>query len=286
MTNTRTRLNRPSGVRSLRLGDTKVTYVPDGLVQLSPRGWLPATTDEVWAAHPEYLDDDGYLVAGVGGLLVEHGDRALLIDAGIGPVSLPATPGAPVGWIEGGALLDHLTALGRPPAALEAVAITHFHRDHIGWSARLTAAGVPHLVAVPEWEERHLAVEHGVAEETLAAIATDVRTVADGEEVFPGVRALFTPGHTIGHAAYVITGGGRTLIAFGDALHTPLQVAHPEWSAVVDHDPRQSATHRHALVTRLTEPGTLGFGIHFADVPFGDARRTEDGGATWEAVDE
>lgn len=286
MTNTRTRLNRPSGVRSLRLGDTKVTYVPDGLVQLSPRGWLPATTDEVWAAHPEYLDDDGYLVAGVGGLLVEHGDRALLIDAGIGPVSLPATPGAPVGRIEGGALLDHLTALGRPPAALEAVAITHFHRDHIGWSARLTAAGVPHLVAAPEWEERHLAVEHGVPEETLAAIATDVRTVADGEEVFPGVRALFTPGHTIGHAAYVITGGGRTLIAFGDALHTPLQVAHPEWSAVVDHDPRQSATHRHALVTRLTEPDTLGFGIHFADVPFGRARRTEDGGATWEAVDE
>ncbi|MBC2873520.1 MULTISPECIES: MBL fold metallo-hydrolase [Streptomyces] len=286
MTNTDARLTRPAGIRSLHLGDTKVTYVPDGVVQLSPRGWLPATTDEDWAAHPEYLDTDGYLVAGVGGLLVEHGDRALLIDAGFGPVTLPAAPGSPVGRVESGALFDHLTALGRPPAALEAVAITHFHRDHIGWSAQLTAAGVTHLVAEPEWEGRHLAVEHGVPEETLAAIATDVRTVADGEEIFPGVRALFTPGHTVGHAAYVITGGGRSLIAFGDAMHTPLQVAHPDWSAVVDHDGQQSAAFRHDLVTRLTEPDTLGFGIHFADVPFGRVRRTEDGGVAWEAVDE
>ncbi|MGK5638208.1 MBL fold metallo-hydrolase [Streptomyces sp. URMC 126] len=282
-----TRLTRPAGVRSLRLGDTKVTYVPDGAVQLSPRGWLPATTDEVWAAHPEYLDPDGYLVAGVGGLLVEHGDRALLIDAGVGPLTLPAEPGRPVGRIAGGTLPDHLTALGRPPATLEAVAVTHLHLDHVGWSERLAEAGVPHLIAEPEWRDRHLATEeHGVAKETIAAIEGNIRTVADGDEIFPGVRALFAPGHTIGHVAYVITGGDRRLLAFGDAMHTPLQVAHPEWAAVVDHDPARSTAFRRTLVDRLSEPGTLGFGIHFADVPFGRVRRTEDGGAVWEPVDE
>ncbi|MBZ4320243.1 MBL fold metallo-hydrolase [Streptomyces huiliensis] len=286
MTDFDARLTRPAGIRSLRLGDTKVTYVPDGLVQLSPRGWLPATTDEVWAAHPEYLDADGYLVGGVGGLLVEHGDRALLIDAGFGPVAVPAVPGRPIGRIEGGTLFDHLTALGRPPATLEAVAITHLHGDHVGWSPRLAAAGVTHLVAEPEWKQRHLAAEHGVPAEALTAMASDLRTVTDGEEIFPGVRAHFTPGHTVGHAAYVITGGGRRLVAFGDAMHSPLQVAHPDWSAVVDHDPAQSAVFRRDLVTQLSEPDTLGFGIHFADVPFGRARRTADGGVAWEAVDE
>ena len=48
------RLRRPSGIRSLTIGDTTLSYVPDGAVQLSPRGWLPDTTDEVWARHPEW----------------------------------------------------------------------------------------------------------------------------------------------------------------------------------------------------------------------------------------
>ncbi|WP_430381177.1 hypothetical protein [Streptomyces actuosus] len=47
------RLRRPAGIRSIRLGTTKVSFVPDGVVLLPPRGWLPDTTDEVWRAHPE-----------------------------------------------------------------------------------------------------------------------------------------------------------------------------------------------------------------------------------------
>src|SRR5262245_45803415 len=116
------RLRRPSGIRSLTIGDTTVSYVPDGAVRLSPRGWLPDTTDEVWARRPEYLDESGNLVAGIGGLLVERGGRALLIDAGFGPQAVPAQPGNPYGAIHGGALLENLAALGRGPADIEAVA--------------------------------------------------------------------------------------------------------------------------------------------------------------------
>ncbi|GGX82742.1 MBL fold metallo-hydrolase [Streptomyces hiroshimensis] len=279
------RLNRPAGIRSLQLGDIKVTYVPDGAGQLSPRGWLPDTTDEVWAEHPEYLDATGNLVASMGGLLVEHGDRALLIDAGFGPGHHAAEPGAPVGEINGGALFGNLARLGRTPAGIEAVAITHLHGDHIGWSAQLADAGAVHLISAPEWEHRHLAEQHGVPPELLTALEPSLRTVTDGEEIFPGVRVMLTPGHTAGHAAYVITGGGRRLIAFGDALHSPLQISHPEWSAVVDHDARQSADFRRRLVEEMAEPGTIGFGIHFADVVFGRVRRDGAGATSWEPVD-
>jgi glyoxylase-like metal-dependent hydrolase (beta-lactamase superfamily II) len=92
-------------------------------------------------------------------------------------------------------------------------------------------------------------------------------------------------GHTPGHTEYVISSGGQRLIAFGDALHSPIQVGHPEWSAVVDHDPARAAEQRHRLVAELAEPDTIGFGIHFADVGFGRVRR--DGtGSSWEPVDE
>src|SRR5215475_14718206 len=71
------RLRRPSGIRSLTLGDTKLSYVPDGQATLNARMMLPEVTDEFWAQHAEYLDEGGFLIASVGGLLVERGGRAL-----------------------------------------------------------------------------------------------------------------------------------------------------------------------------------------------------------------
>ncbi|CAL9660658.1 MBL fold metallo-hydrolase [Streptomyces sp. enrichment culture] len=285
------RLRRPSRLRSLRLGDTTVTYVPDGAVQLTPRGWLPDTTDETWERHCAYLDDTGHLVAGIGGLLVERGDRALLIDAGFGPQSLPAEPGNAHGAIHGGALLDNLAAIGRAAGDVEAVAFTHLHIDHLGWALHPAPGGVGralpragYLVAEPEWNRRHLLEAHGTSEDMLNALAPYVRTVADGQEVFPGVQVRFVPGHTPGHAAYVITGGQRRLIAFGDAMHSPIQIAHPEWSAASDHDPAQAAEFRRDLVTELARPHTIGFGIHFADVVFGRVRHGADG-PSWQPVD-
>ncbi|MEU0685376.1 MBL fold metallo-hydrolase [Streptomyces uncialis] len=285
------RLRRPSGTRSLTLGRTRVTYVPDGAVQLAPRGWLPDSTDEWWEAHPEYLDDSGHLVAGIGALLVENGDRALLIDAGFGPQSVPAVPGNPIGAIQGGALLDNLAGLGRAPGTIEAVAFTHLHIDHLGW-ARHPAPGSDRppftraelLVTEPEWSGRHLLAAHGTTAGMLAPLESRVRTVTDGQEIFPGVRVRYMPGHTPGHTGYVIESGGRRLIAFGDALHSPVQTARPQWSAAPDHDPARSAAFRHQLVAELQEPGTIGFGNHFADVVFGHVRPGADG-PVWHPVD-
>ncbi len=120
--------------------------------------------------------------------------------------------------------------------------------------------------------------------ERLAAFARRVHATEDGEEIFPGVRASFAAGHTVGHTTYTITGGDRRLIAFGDALHAPVQVTHPEWSCGIDHDPAESAEHRRRLVEELSRLGTIGYGGHFADVVFGRAERRPDGRFTWVPV--
>ena len=285
------RLRRPAGVRSVWLGDTRVSFVPDGAVQGKPREWLPDTTDEIWAAHPEYLDASGYLAASIGGLLVEHGERALLIDAGFGPQSLPGEPGTPNGAIYGGALLDSLAELGRQPEQIEAVAFTHLHIDHVGWAWHDVPGGdqpafarAEYLVAEPEWTHRNLLEAGGTTKEIVARLAPRVRSVIGGQEIFPGVEVRITGGHTVGHTQYLITGGGTRLIAFGDALHSPLQVDHPDWSCVYDHDRVASAGYRHRLLAELEEPDTIGFGGHFADVVFGQVRRDGDGPA-WRPLD-
>ncbi|QKG24137.1 MBL fold metallo-hydrolase [Actinomadura verrucosospora] len=279
-TGTRNRLAAEAGISSIRLGDLTVSYVPDGAVELKPRAWFPATTDAFWADRPEYLNAAGNLVASIGGLLVEHGDRALLIDAGVGPLAWPDDPARPIGVLRGGALPASLAALGRDPAAIEAVAITHLHVDHTGWlwpatGAPSPLAGAEVLVSGPEWEHRELSDTDPAA---LDGFAGRVRTVADGEEVFPGVRVRTTAGHTAGHTVYEITSGGRRLLAFGDALHSPVQIAHPEISAVFDHDGELAADVRRGLVAELAGPDTIGFGGHFADVQFG---RVAPGAPAW-----
>ncbi|WP_235079080.1 hypothetical protein [Amycolatopsis orientalis] len=82
----------------------------------------------------------------------------------------------------------------------------------------------------------------------------------------------FAAGHTPGHAEYVITDGGQRLITFGDAVHSPVQIENPGWSCGYNHDPVEAASHRRKLVAELAEPGTIGFGNHFADVVFGHVR--------------
>lgn len=119
--------------------------------------------------------------------------------------------------------------------------------------------------------------------EILSALAPRVHTVTDGEEIFPGVRVRITGGHTAGHAAYVITANEQRLIAFGDALHSPIQIAYPEWSAASDYDRELAVERRRSLVAELAQPNTIGFGVHFADVVFGRVHRGGDRRA-WQPV--
>jgi glyoxylase-like metal-dependent hydrolase (beta-lactamase superfamily II) len=113
---------------------------------------------------------------------------------------VPAAPGSPIGAVRSGSLLGNLTALGRDPAAIESVAFTHLHVDHLGWAWHpAPGAGVPaftgaeYLVAAAEWDQRDLA-EESTTPEILTALAQRVRAVAEGEEIFPGVRAMSSAG--------------------------------------------------------------------------------------------
>ncbi|GHE82000.1 MBL fold hydrolase [Amycolatopsis deserti] len=285
------RLRTPSRVRTVVLGEVRLSYVADAWIQLNPREWFADSGPDFWDRHREYLDDEGYLRVGAGGLLVERDGRALLIDTGFGPREVAADPAQPrAGAASGGRMLDSLAALGRTPADVDTVAITHLHRDHIGWlTAPAPDTGQPpfaHARAVltkAEWDHGR-SLRDAPFPATVAALEPRLDLADDGDEVFPGVRLLATPGHTAGHAAYEITAGEETVIAFGDLFHSPVQMGHPDWSSQPDVDDEASVHHRRALVERLARPGTYGFGIHFADVAFGRVRQDEDGGRTWQPV--
>lgn len=284
--NTEGRLRRPASIRSLRVGELNLSYVPDGVVKMVPRSLFPATSDEMWARNGQYLDQSGWLSISAGGLLIEHGERAMLIDAGYGPFPDPVSMMEHgMASMYGGSLVESLAKLGRRPHEIETVAITHLHIEHLGWAAhpapgdaRPAFAHASYQLSHKEWEDRD--TTFGVTDEIADALAPQVRIVDDGDEIFPGVRAVALPGHTAGQMGYEVTSGDERLLAFADVMHSPVQVEHPDWAIVGEATAGESSKLRRKMLSQLADEGTIGFGIHFADVPFGKVWRAGDA-FTW-----
>ncbi|WP_067837311.1 MBL fold metallo-hydrolase [Nocardia lijiangensis] len=279
------RSTRPATVHRHQLGDHRITYLPDGVALLEPAAWLPDSDEQVWAQHANLINPDGFLVASVGALLVEHGERAMLIDAGFGPLAVPTN----VGLLRGGQLLDSLAAVGKTPADIDLIAVTHLHMDHIGWlwahppgHTRPPFADTPVVVGRTEWEHPELAAADGTPGEVLDIFAHQVRTIGSGEEIFPSVTTMATPGHSLGHTSYLIESVGQRLIAFGDALTTPVQITHPHLTTVTDDEPALARATAMRLINELSRSDTVGFGVHFADIQLGRVTTHAGGQCAWQ----
>ncbi|MEV7556150.1 MBL fold metallo-hydrolase [Streptomyces sp. NPDC089795] len=285
-------LNEQSAVRTLTLGDTRLTYVVDAAMELDPAGFLPAVPAAYWRDHPEALTRSGRIAASAGGVLVERGGRRLLIDVGLGSNILPTS----LGTGRGGALLSTLRALRVPPASVDTVAFTHLHTDHTGLGFVRDRAHVPrkafpradYLVAGAEWApfwRGDVQVGAPSWDEFMVPMSRASRRFDGGAEVWPGVTALITPGHSPGHTTYEVrASGGRRILVFGDAFHTPAQLTHPEWPSGPDTDVAGVLKARTELLSRLLAPRTYGFGFHFGDQVFGRAVRDRVGAVRWHPV--
>lgn len=277
-------------VRALRFGDVVATYVVDGTVTIRPRAFFPDIPGEEWAAWPELVDARGEMPMSTGGLLIERGGRRLLIDAGVGPLASEFV----YGFIECGSLLDVLATLGRRPEDVDVLAFTHLHFDHVGWafdtdgSTAKTFPNARYVLSAPEWAHHADHPDHAdttTLPQVIDSLTLTHTVVSDGEEIFPGVRAAVTAGHTPGHTAYVITSAtGERLIAFGDAFHSPAQLAHPEWLSAADADASGVVAARRQLLAELLQPNTFGFGVHFGDQAFGRVITDHAGVPKWQPV--
>jgi glyoxylase-like metal-dependent hydrolase (beta-lactamase superfamily II) len=265
---------------SIMVGDIRLTYLPDGETRLSPTAFFPASTEEGWKLHPEWLDGDGLLLASLGGLLVETGDRKVLIDTGFGPRHAEF-PG--FGPFDGGKLLQSLKEHGLEPGQIDTVVFTHLHLDHVNAAVRrdgedwaLAFPKARFLVRDNEWH--HWVGKNdpaGMYEETELAIRDHVDLCDADTAVAPGVTLVSTPGHTPGHTSVVIASGTDRAIVLGDVLHCPVQLEEEEWGCVFDVDPDLARQTRDTLLAELEGSNTIAAGGHFSDFTFGRCMRGE-----------
>ena len=96
-------------------------------------------------------------------------------------------------------------------------------------------------------------------------------------EVFPGVTAVPSLGHTPGHTAYLIASGNDQLMIWGDTVHVPeVQTAFPEAGMAFDTDLAAAAASRKRMFDRVSADGILIAGMHLHFPAFSRLARRGD----------
>lgn len=114
-----------------------------------------------------------------------------------------------------------------------AIVNTHLHFDHCGQNDALPHA--PIWVTAAEVEASR--DPHYTVAEWAEVPDHRRRLASDGEEIAPGITAVFTPGHTPGHQSVLVdTDGGRELIV-GQACYRCAEFASGELAESDMHSP-------------------------------------------------
>ena len=211
-------------------------------------------------------------------LLVETGDKRVLIDSGMGQ-SDPADPGH---------LLDRLREENITLESIDTVIITHYHQDHIG--GLLDSAGNPTFpnarLVVPAQEHAYWMSEDILAgldapdadrlRQTFAAYAERLTLMDDTANIEPGIRCVPAVGHSPGHRAVQIESGDARLLHVVDAIHMPIQLNALDIAPFDWQQPDIAMATRRALVERAESENLLLMAYHFPFPGMGYVRRQGD----------
>lgn len=255
-----------SEVHHYNVGDIKVTVLSDGFRVSSTDGYILNVGQDVLLAELAQagLPTD-HMRNVYAPVLIETGGERVLIDTGNGEAVFVQTKG------DRGRLALNLAAVGVDRSAIDVVVISHFHGDHVNGllTADNTAAFPNAEIMVPEQEwnfwmdegEMSRASKGRMTElfhnnrRVFDALGRKVTRYAWDREVAPGVTAVGTPGHSIGHTSFVVSSGSAHVFVQGDINNQSVVFSkYPEWQGGFDQDPAQaSATRRRVYDMLVTE---------------------------------
>ncbi len=269
------------GVYHRKIGDIVVTAISDGYLD----GGLDVMRNVDLDKAQQALRD-AFRPArrtSVNAFLIHSKDRLAIVDTGSGNYLGPTA-----GFVQ-----HNLAAAGIDPKSIDTVLLTHMHPDH---SAGLTdmsdgrllfpnAELVMHENEPAHWfddgamakvDDRSRRLYFLAGREQVLPYKDRTRLFKQGE-VFPGVTAVPSHGHTPGHSAFLIASGNDQLMIWGDTVHVPeVQTAYPDAGMAFDTDLAAAAAARKRMFDRVSADGILVAGMHLHFPAFSRLARRGD----------
>ncbi len=260
-----------AGNHRYRVGTVEITALYDGIWEKphDPTFIKNASVEETKEALGKAGLSTDFVSIPLTVVVIKTGDKYVMVDAGSGGQWQPTA----------GKLAANMKAAGIDPAAIGTILISHFHPDHIfGLMEKGTNNPVyPNAELVMNAGEYKWWTEPGRVEklpEARKALGQRIQTVfpnwknfklIEGEkEVAPGVRLVNAPGHTPGHAAFVVSSGNQQLMISNDTAYVPaLTAPHPEWQGAYDQDGPLAVETRRKLIDRVIADKMMICGAHF-----------------------
>ena len=280
------------------LGDIHLCRVLETeLPELDPRTFFLAYSDEALAPHRHWLEPDaidpasGLLRIAVQSYVVRTGRHVILIDTCVGEHKerefLPD-------WNmrSGTSFLADLAKAGVRPEEVTHVMCTHLHPDHVGWNTKLvdgrwvpTFPNAQYVFAKkeydfwePKWRRDPKKFGDGCFGDSVLPVmeAGQAVLVAEDHAIDDTVWLEPTPGHSAGHTAIHMRSKGEDAVMSGDLIHSPVQLAFPEWSTRGCLDKALSAATRRGFLERYCDSRTLVLTAHFPSPSIGWVTRKDD----------
>lgn len=282
----------------LQIGDIRIHLVSAGTVMVDGGGPFGLIPRSMWS-RVMTPDDDNLVPQTLTCLLVQVGDRNILIDTGVGDK-------VDEKWRRiwrlthpHGSLADGLARCGVTPDDIDTLIFTHLHADHSGGATYRDEDGrvvpaFPNATAYVQRREYEDATHPN--ERTRATYLSDnfqplleagLLQLLDGPVEFaPGVRGVVTPGHTPGHMSVLFESGGNYGLFVCDLSAYAVNFERLAWIPSYDVEPLVSLeTKRYWQQWALATNGLLIF-PHDPSVHCGRLRAADDGKLRVEPVPE
>ena len=275
-----------------QVGGVKITRIVEMEITGGTRFILPDATRDAclpmgWLA-PHFMDGEGNLIMSIHALIVDTGERRIMVDTCIGNDKERSIPN----WSHlQTSFLEDIATAGYPRESIDTVLCTHLHVDHVGWNTMLvdgewrpTFPNARYLVAEREWAYWNATGDDPIYGPVLAdsvrpiAAAGLMDCVDCSHQLCEEVRLQPTPGHTPGHVSVEITSAGERALITGDCIHHPCQMARTDWCSSADYDQAEGRKTREGLLERFADTDMLVIGTHFATPTAGHVKRLEVGG--------
>jgi glyoxylase-like metal-dependent hydrolase (beta-lactamase superfamily II) len=273
-----------------KIGDIEVTVLPDGFRQVPVNNnyLVNASTEDLAKALAAAGLPTDKMKNTYSPIVLTIGGKRVLVDTGNGEAASIESKG------ERGTLNANLEAAGVDRSAIDIVVISHFHADHVnGLLMPDNSPAFPNAeIKVPEveWKFWMDDGEMGRASKgRMTELFANNRRVFDtlkrkvtpyawDKEVAPGVTAVGTPGHSIGHTSYVVTSGGKTVYVQSDVCNNIAVLApYPDWHGFFDQDPPKAAATRKRVYDMLAAEKLPVQGYHFPFPALGRVEKTGSG---------